>query len=278
MHTPAPLLLIDLFPALDTALADLLRSLSAEDWQKPTVARLWTVKDVAAHLLDGNIRKISMVRDGYFGEKPENIHSYADLVHFLNGLNADWVKATRRISPPMLIELLESTGREVYQTLKQLDPYGKALFPVAWAGEQESQNWFDIAREYTEHWHHQQQIRLAVNKPGLLDQQFYFPLLDTFMRALPHTYRHTQAVEGTLVKVTITGEGGGQWYVWRHADQWQLVTHETSPPLAEVTIPGELAWQLFTKAITPAVAREKVNISGPAYLGEPILQMVAVMA
>lgn len=278
MHTPKPILIIDLFPELDRELVQLLHSLSPEEWQKPTVAKLWTVKDIASHLLDGNIRKISMVRDNFIADKPENIQSYADLVNFLNGLNAAWVKATRRISPQMLIHLLEQTGKQVYEVLKGLDPYAKALHSVAWAGEAESQNWFDIAREYTERWHHQQQIRLAVAKPGILNHYFYYPLLDTFMRALPYTYRNTEAAEGTLLKITVIGEGEGHWYLLRQKTQWQLLMDAGDAPLTELIIPGEITWQLFTKAISPADAREKVIINGPVYLGEPILKMVAVMA
>ncbi|MDO1445737.1 maleylpyruvate isomerase N-terminal domain-containing protein [Rhodocytophaga aerolata] len=278
MQTLPPIHLIDLFPELDRELIQLLRSLSPDDWNRPTVARLWTVKDIASHLLDGNIRRISMGRDNYFGEKPENIQSYADLVNFLNGLNADWVKATKRISPQLLIELLEHTGKEVYEVFKGLDPYAKALFSVAWAGEAESRNWFDIAREYTERWHHQQQIRLAVHKAGIMNRHFYYPLLDTFMRALPHTYRHTEAEEGAVVKCTVTGEAGGNWFLYMQNNKWQLVQEAVAKPLAEVIIPGEIAWQLFTKAISPAAAREKIVINGPIYLGEPIINMVAVMA
>jgi hypothetical protein len=35
---------------------------------------------------------------------------------------------------------------------------------VAWAGEAESKNWFHVARDYSEKWHHQQQIREAVSQ------------------------------------------------------------------------------------------------------------------
>ena len=34
-------------------------------------------------------------------------------------------------------------------------------FGVAWAGEERSPAWFDVARELTERWHHQAHIRLA---------------------------------------------------------------------------------------------------------------------
>lgn len=278
MKNPEPIFVVELLLELNQELIRLLRGLTPEDWQKPTLAKLWTVKDIASHLLDGNIRRISVQKDAYVGEPPAIIHSYQDLVAYLNQLNADWVKATRRISPRILINLLEQTGQEVYEVLKELDPYGKALYPVAWAGEEESQNWFDIAREYTERWHHQQQIRLTVNKPGMMNRKFYYPLLDTFMRALPHTYRSTADKDGTLVKVTVTGEGGGIWYVHKLARQWRLVIDANAEPDAEVIIPAGIAWRMFTKGIDRVSARENIKLNGQLSLCEPVLQMLAVMA
>src|SRR5215217_3653640 len=84
---------VHLFPVLDQKLIELLKSLSSEDWNKLTVARLWTVKAVATHLLDGNFRMISLMRDGYSAPPEADINSYQDLVAYLNKLNADWVQA-----------------------------------------------------------------------------------------------------------------------------------------------------------------------------------------
>lgn len=78
---------LPLFPVLEEKLISLLKSLTAEEWNTQTVARLWKVKDVAAHLLDGNLRGLSISRDGYYGENPGNINSYEELVAFLNHLN-----------------------------------------------------------------------------------------------------------------------------------------------------------------------------------------------
>ena len=156
MKVIEPIFTIDLFPELDKKLIEVLKSLSAQDWETQSIAPLWKVKDIAAHLLDGNIRTLSMLKENYFGEKPENIASYQDIVGFLNRLNSDWVKAMRRVSPNIIIELLESTGKQYYDFLKTLHPFEKAGFSVGWAGEDESVNWFHIAREYTEKWHHQQ--------------------------------------------------------------------------------------------------------------------------
>ena len=51
--------LVHKLPELDKKLIELLQSLDIGDWSKQTVAKLWTVKDVVAHLLDGNIRILS---------------------------------------------------------------------------------------------------------------------------------------------------------------------------------------------------------------------------
>ncbi len=98
-----PINTLHLLPILDQKLIGLLSSLEKEDWDKPTLAKQWTVKDIVAHLLDGNLRTLSMLRDYYYGEKPKNIGNYRGMVNYLNSLNADWVKAFKRISPKVLI-------------------------------------------------------------------------------------------------------------------------------------------------------------------------------
>jgi hypothetical protein len=87
MQQVIPIPTLHLFPVLDKLLIELLGSLTAADWNKPTVARLWTVKDVAAHLLDTNMRTISKWH-GYEAPVTTPINSYKDLVVYLNILNA----------------------------------------------------------------------------------------------------------------------------------------------------------------------------------------------
>lgn len=278
MRPLPPLDVRPLFPRVDAALVELLRGLAPEEWRRPTLARLWTVQDVAAHLLDGCLRRLSLQRDGHAGDPPGEIGSYGDLVGYLDRLNADWVQAFRRVSPAVLVDLLEHWGPLSSAYLASLDPGGKAFFPVAWAGEEESRAWFDVAREYTERWHHQQQIRHAVGRPGLLERAVYHPVLDTFLRALPHTYRAAAAPEGALLRVTVTGEAGGSWDLLRRDGAWQLGTGAEGPPAAEVTIPQEIAWRLFTKGIGKEEARGQMDFHGEPDLGLPVLHLLAVMA
>ena len=281
---PEPILVAHLYPQIEARLVKLLRSLSPEDWLRPTICPGWSVKDIAAHLLDTNLRRLSMHRDGFFGEAPENAATYDGLVRFLDRLNADWVRAARRISPRALTDWMEITSAEVAQFFAALDPFGKAPFPVAWAGESASLNWFDIAREYTERWHHQQQIRLAVAPRGtpaaieIMTRELYHPVLDTFLRALPRTYAQTDAPENAAVKITISGEAGGIWFLLRQTGKWRLTkSAPSSPAAAEAIIPHDLAWRLFTNSF-PAEARTSVKTHGDARLAAPLFHAVAVMA
>ena len=69
-----PILTAHPFPAIEGHLLELLRSLSQREWELQTVVQKWTVKDVAAHLLDTHLRKLSRVRDDYTAEPPVSRH------------------------------------------------------------------------------------------------------------------------------------------------------------------------------------------------------------
>jgi hypothetical protein len=86
-------------------------------------------------------------------------------VAFLDRLNQTWVEATRRISPRLLCELVAFTGEAAWRYLASLDPLALEG-RVSWVGPDPVPNWLDVAREYTERWTHQQQIRDAVGMPG----------------------------------------------------------------------------------------------------------------
>jgi hypothetical protein len=47
--------------------------------------------------------------------------------------------------------------------------------------------------------------------------------------------------------------------------------------IATTTIPQDLAWQIFTKAIPPSTARSLVSIEGDERLGATVLHMIAIV-
>lgn len=273
-----PIQTLHLFPVLDSLLTDLLTSLSEEEWNAPTIAKLWTVKDIASHLLDGNLRGLSASRDKFFGEKPGQINSYADLVSYLNQLNLNWTNATKRLSPQVLVTLLQITGKQYAEHLNTLAPFDDALFSVAWAGQERSDNWFHIAREYTEKFLHQQQIRDAVGRQGLLTKELFFPFIHTLMYGLPHTYRNVVADTGTTVTLNILTAIGGQWTIHKTETGWEFTGERISQPDATVNLAPYDAWKLFSKGMTARDAIASAEITGNRGLGEVALQMVSVMA
>ena len=272
-----PILCAHLLRRVDEKLIELLHSLSASEWDAQTVAPRWKVRDVAAHLLDTVLRKLSLVRDSWFVEnvKPGSPQDVATLV---NRLNEEGVTVYRRLSPPILIDMMKMACEQSAGFHESLDPFAPAAFGVSWAGEETSLNWFDTARELTERWHHQQQIRLATDRPGIMTPELYGPVLDCFLRGLPHLYRNTEARDGTVLLVEIAGKCGGQWVLSRQSDRWELVKESNAEPAARVTIPQEIAWRVFTKGIDRGSARSQIDIQGNPTLANLVLELTAVVA
>jgi hypothetical protein len=273
-----PIQTLPLFPKLDKLLIDLLKSLTDDEWHSPTITKLWSVKDITSHLLDGNLRGLSYSRDNYFGEKPPIINTYSDLVSFINQQNLTWTNASKRISPPVLIELLTKTGQQYHEHLATLKPFDEAIFSVAWAGQETSENWFHIAREYTEKFIHQQQIRDALGKQALFTRELFYPVINTLMYGLPLTYQNTIAEEGTIIRIKILTEIGGEWNIRKTKTAWQLIKNVEKMPNSTVCISPDIAWKLFSKGMSPQEAYDKVEILGNKSLGQIALQMVSVMA
>jgi uncharacterized protein (TIGR03083 family) len=276
MKTPAPILVADLFPEVRQSLLSLLGSLSAEDWLRPTAASKWNVKDVALHILGGDISNLSRRRDAYTPPGPA-ITGWEDLVVFINELNASWVAAARRLSPRVLCDLLAHIGAQVDAYFLSLDPFALGG-EVSWAGSQPAPVWLDVAREYTERWHHQQQIRDATGRPGLYEPRLFAPVLDAFVRALPHTFRDAHAAEGSTVQVTISGPAGGEWAVRLTAGSWELLAGRSAEAACEVVLAAEDAWKIFTRGIRGDKAESCAKISGNRVLASKVLHMVSVIA
>ncbi len=260
-----------LFPTLDGRLIELLEGLEPGEWELPTVAPRWKVRDVAAHLLDTALRRLSLGRDGFFTEAPEG-----SLADFINRINQRGVETYGRLSSPVLISLMRTATGELAEHFPSLDPAGAARFAVSWAGEDVSLHWFDTAREYTERWHHQQQIRLATGRPGIFSRELYHPVLDCFLRALPHHYRGVEARDGSLIRFEVTGDAGGVWNLARQDGSWKLV-ESAAAPNSTARIPQEIAWRIFTKGMDRKTAESLIEWSGTE-LARHVLSLIAVVA
>jgi uncharacterized protein (TIGR03083 family) len=267
---------IDIRPVLaeqQAAFIDLLRRLDAGEWAQPTICPGWSVKDVAAHVLGGHIGRLSIHRDGFHVLHPREGEAFPA---FLDRINDEWVNASRRISPPMLVELLSAFGTQIVEFWRtvDLDALGG---PVRWAGPEPHPYWLDVAREYTDYWAHHQQICDATGRAGLTDPRYLHPVVDTFLRGLPHTLRDVTAPQGTGLQVSVTGPGGGDWFCTRGPDRWRL-DHQPHPrPVARLELDADTTWRLCTRGITPEQAAEHVRIDGDQRLATAALQIVSII-
>jgi len=266
-----PLDVRPLFRPLLAELLDVLRGLDAAAWERPTVAGAWRVRDVAAHLLDGDLRKLAAYRDDHLPPLDAPIASDRDLARLVNGLNASGVAWARRLSPRLLVDLLAITGGWVAALFDALPPDEPARWPVSWAGEATSANWMDTGREYGERWHHQMQIRDAVGAPLLLAPRWLTPLLELSVRALPVAYASVDAGPGTAVTLDVTGETTGAWTVVREGDAWTVRGGRLAAPDAVVHASADDAWRLFHNALPADALARRVRVEGDAALAAPLL-------
>ena len=273
-----PVWLVDRFEPLHAELLRLLRGLRGDDWLRPTGCALWSVRDIAAHLLDDDLRRLSFHRDGQPPPGDGPVEDHASLVVLVNRMNAEWVAVARRMSTRVIIELLEVTGPMVVELFRAIDPLAPAHWAVSWAGETQSAHWFDVGRDYSERWLHQQQIRDAVGAPPLTGREWLHPVLALFVRALPHRFREVARAAGTTMRLIIEGPAGGEWTLHREAGAWVLYAGSAPDPAATVVLSDDLAWRLFSKGLARDAARTLVRIDGDQALGSAVLDALAVIA
>jgi uncharacterized protein (TIGR03083 family) len=275
LGTPDPVMVTDLFPEVLDGLVTLLSNLTVSDWNCPTACAGWSARDVALHLLGIEIGNLSTRRDHH--TIGTSIDRWEDLVAFINRWNEEWVQVARRISTPLFRDMIRLTGSQMIDYFRSLDPYAMGG-PVSWAGSQPAPVWLDLAREYTERWHHQQHIREAVNKPGFMESRYLSPVLATYVRALPHTFEAIPASEGSSVTLTIRGEAESRWSIVRQENTWRLYTGIPENPTSHVILTDQLAWCLFTRGLKPHQVMDQINMEGNHELGLKLLDTVAIIA
>jgi hypothetical protein len=207
----------------------------------------------------------------------KSLGGYDEIVAFINRLNVVWVETARRLSPRVLTDLLEWTGPQVAALFASLAPEAEAVIAVAWAGEERSQNWMDVGREYTEKWHHQAQIRDAVGAPPLDSRRWLGPVIELSMYALPHAFRGRLAEPGGALSVHVEGDAGGVWHILRARDRWELREGDDDDPAARVRLDADTAWRLFFNALSADEAAARVEAKGDESLCRAFLAVRSVM-
>jgi uncharacterized protein (TIGR03083 family) len=263
--------------AVNAALLELLDGFGADDWNRPTIHKDRSVKDLTAHLLHGSIRRVSGMRDAYRSPKARSFSTAEDLTQFIQEDNRAFMSAMSSVSPQIVCELISRYDPEVVALFEALQPDAPGL-GVVWAGEWQSQNWFDIAREYTEKWHHQQQLRDATGRPPLYDPALLVPALETFARGLPFAYRGLRAPSGTTISISVEGPSDIAWSLRRRDDMWSLWAGGDPNADTAIAVGADSLWRIWTKGIAPTEGRSRLEIAGDPAQADPLLNFVAIMA
>lgn len=269
-----------LFPRERAALLEVLRSLSPAEWRLPTVCAEWSVHDLTSHLLNGDLRFIAARRDSYqspAGPKVRPPYGRAEVTALVDEINERWVMGACFLSPRQLIDQLQRSGIEYAETLATLDLATLGL-PVDWVAPSPAPVWIDVAREYTERWIHQAQLRDATGRPPLDDRWALRPVFDTFMLALPNALCDVGAPTAANVHLTVRGEAGCTWIVRKTDTGWEFGADRGIDPFAALWIDQEDAWRLYTRGISKADVLPRVQTRGDAAAIDAMIGMVTVLA
>lgn len=267
-----------LFRPLALEFGALLGRLESDDWSRPTVAPAWRVRDVVAHLLDTMLRRVSAQRDGHHPPPPTTpLTTDAALAAFINELNATWVTASQRLSPSVLTQLFVHAAAEHATVMEALSLDAPPLYPVSWAGDAGNLGWLDIAREFTEQWHHQMQVREAVGGPAPSNPSWRQVVIRAAMCGLPHAYRHLDAPDGAHVAVVVHGEAHGAWSLTRDRGAWVLTEGPgAGQATARCEMTADTAWRLLFNAL-PRERLSELRGSGDTSLLAPLLHARSVV-
>lgn len=253
----------------------LLESLTPEEWGKATVCPGWDVHDVTAHIAHDHLRRLSGGRDGHSGSvlSPDET-----LPAHLARMNDEFVRAARGLSPRVLTELIGDAGPRLDAYWAGVDIDGPAGLDVSWAAtDVPSPAWLDVAREYTEFWVHEQQIRDAVGRPGGDEPELLGPVLDAFLRALPKALEKEERPHGTALRFEVTGPAGGVWHAV-HTDERWVVDHGEPPiPSATVSMDQDTLWRLGSRNITVEQARDRTTHAGDEALTTAATSLLAIV-
>ena len=135
-----------------------------------------------------------------------------------------------------------------------------------------------MAREYSEFWVHQQQIRDAVGRPGANEEDLTAPVIDVFLRAVPHALRGVAAAPASDLEITVTGPGGGTWIVQRGGSRWAISKGPAAGTAgARLAVSSDTLWRVATRGITVQAACARAIIGGDQALGAAALGLVSII-
>jgi uncharacterized protein (TIGR03083 family) len=249
-----------LFVTERARLSELLATFDRADWDRPSPCPGWSVLGLCRHLVGDDLGFLSRHRDGHHGTPGPEWVGEAEFIAWLDDLQAEWVRAARRLSPRVVVGLLDWAGPQIAQTMRGEDP--RALTAsVSWAGTGPVPAWLDQVRELSEYWTHRQQLLQALGRPSDLRADLAGPVLDGLRWAYPFRLGQVRAQCGDTVTISISGPVAVTWQLVATTTGWEYREEPGPRVVASLGMTTEQAWRLLTSNLPPA-ERARLAASG----------------
>jgi uncharacterized protein (TIGR03083 family) len=256
-------------------LLELLATTTEPDWQRPTPCPGWTVLGLCSHLVGDDLSLLSRHRDGHRGTPAPDGLTGAQFMDWLDDLQAAWVDAARRLSPRLVVALLEWAGPQVGEMVARQDPLARSA-SVSWAGPEPVPVWLDQLRELSECWIHRQQLLQALGRPADLRADLLGPILDGLRWAYPYRLAAVPGRAGDFVAIEVTGPVAATWYLVAAGPRWDLRPQAGARRVARLSMTTDQAWRVLTNN-QPADEQARLALSGDAAVCEVLRRTRAII-
>jgi uncharacterized protein (TIGR03083 family) len=264
----------DLFAVERARLLDLLRTVRESEWMMPTPCPEWSVLGLCAHLVGDDFGVLSRGRDGHHGTSAPPGQSETEFIVWLDELQAQWVYAARRLSPRLVVDLLEWAGSQLVDMFARQDPTAPVA-SVSWAGSEPMPVWLNQARELSEYWIHRQQLLDALGRSNDLRPDLLAPVLDALRWAYPYRLAAVEGADGDAVSIEISGPVEVSWHLVRCEAIWDFEEIGRTGR-ATIRLSTEQAWRLLTNNLD-SVERQNLRTSGDPKFVDAVLATRAII-
>ena len=268
----ANLKIVDLMETVWVSIVNLCGDLPESDWDVGTDCPGWSVQDQIAHMSGSESRLLG-------NDAPEHVPT--DVSHVKNDggqrneILVDWRRSWSGSEVLQEFEELTTQRLSHLRALSEEDLDEDVDTPNGSTTRREQLN-----RRIYDAWAHEQDIRRALGKPGHLDGPVAAHVLDRTLMAMPYVVgRKAKAVDGTVVRINVTGDTTGEVCI-EVVDGRAKKLDETPQTLtASLNMDFETFLCLACGRWSPedVLSSDNVSIEGSQELGINIVQQMTIV-
>jgi len=270
-HTPAPTekdRVVALLRQEWSSIAQLLETLPDEAWSRPALPG-WDVHDVVAHLVGGERMLTGAERPAATPDSEIGGHIHNEIAR----LNEDWVVVLRRRSHG---ELLADFNAVTAQRLAALDQMSVADFDApSWTPVGQATYGRFMQVRVFDAWMHEQDIRVATDRPGHEQGPVAEQSLSEVVGALGYIIaKRGQAPDGSSVTIRLTGPIERDLHV-KVDGRAKVVEALDGSPTATLSLSSSLFLRLAGGRVDPDSVLDAIGLDGDVDLARQVATHLA---